>query len=1498
MIRHRSSVSSTARHALAAVAVAVALTSPSVVAMRSQLEFAACAVNHAPQYFCCEYGEEKELFTRFNRPSGPEYDQFYQDGWKIPRQVNFPDAFYAPDSPSFNYHDPSQVCRVQRVFNKATKTTTDTLQCGPATSIANDHGGSIVTNDSLPADSQDAEVFWKSRTSARNSNASFPIGASCRSLMLPNGKVDEAARAACVPPMYASQFRFNTYTEAPLVAVYVLYGALMALLVLWVPVRGWLGVLRRSGASHMTHNSLSASPVLIKAPGYHVPGYKHDPNRSMDENSGGLAMPMLTRRNTDVELRAAADAIEQTGYRDSLLGKCVLVYLLTLTLLLFPIMIILILDSNYHFQPALFDPVNVLIIAYILVWLITTVWLSLFVFSYEKLRNYFRVHEPLSHCQYVTMFNPDASEILLTDRSGVSQFIAHVEQWLFPRSRQGYEETMTVETSADGHRYVEFQHLRYIYDELYGKFVPGSVPFPETYSQIREQLQHGLTSQEVKRRQAIVGTNALEVPMPTTATSIAKEVFHPFYIYELMCYYVWFFTGYYIVAVLNSVIIVCVLAFNIYAKRRLLANVLKMTRTQGGVAVHRDGVWQTIKVSQLVPGDLVRVVENWDLPCDLVLLKGNVLCDESSLTGESMPVQKFPIPTQSHELYDPEDQTGKKHTLFAGGRTLASANASRLLEQHDDLLAVVASTGAHTIRGQLVQSILYPAKVRFKYEEHLKACILFLLGYGVIAAVIAMRLLIGNAGLSNTLFAFVYGMFMLSAVLSPLIPVVLTVGNVNASKRLQARGIFCLNATRVSLSGKVRVFAFDKTGTITKEGLDMRGVVPVDTQRVGRPPKPQAMFGRERSDVANPDVSLLLKYALATCHAVGYLDDELVGNEVEVKMLEATQWRLVEELVVDANGRETVRSIVESPDRQHALEILKRFEFDHTRASMSVVVEEMHTRRRFVFCKGSYEKLQEICGAHTLPLDYSQCAERLAKDGCYVLGLGVKELPKAAISLDLEEALSLSYTSSIKTPATQQQQQQQHLDTMARDDMEKDLSLLGLLLFQNELKDDSADVIAKLKEGDIRVVMITGDNAMTGCYIARHSGMVRPGARVVLGEILVVNDHGARGLVWRDVDTMEIVPSRDVFDMAELSGKHAQHEHDRWELAVTGAAFNYLRKMGELPKLLFHIRIFSRMTPVEKADCVAEMMAAGAVTGMCGDGGNDCGALRIAHVGVALSDTEASVVSPFTSQRKSIVSVLDVVREGRCSLKTSFGNLKFLMMYGMIGCGLRMTMYANAVFLPEYSFMFCDGLVLVGMSYAISLAKPLRTLGKHRPTASLVGATTILSMLGQELIHVLFLYFGVGMLFDASWYCPFNPQNIDLVKWWLLQDTHLASTLFVIVAPQYIVTALSNGFGSRFHQPVHRNYVLVGYTVILLSMILYLAVGEPSAFTDRFRMASSTNVMGLPEIPMPASFRWKLVLLVACNMLAIVIYERVIVLGPVKRWLRSRFHRDVLQLRL
>jgi cation-transporting ATPase 13A3/4/5 len=84
--------------------------------------------------------------------------------------------------------------------------------------------------------------------------------------------------------------------------------------------------------------------------------------------------------------------------------------------------------------------------------------------------------------------------------------------------------------------------------------------------------------------------------------------------------------------------------------------------------------------------------------------------------------------------------------------------------------------------------------------------------------------------------------------------------------------------------------------------------------------------------------------------------------------------------------------------------------------------------------------------------------------------------------------------------------------------------------------------------------------------------------------------------------------------------------------------------------------VFARMRPEDKAALVAQLqcISAKALVGMCGDGANDCGALKTADVGISLSEAEASIAAPFTSKVQDISCVVKVLREGRAALTTSF----------------------------------------------------------------------------------------------------------------------------------------------------------------------------------------------------------------------------------------------------
>jgi len=96
-----------------------------------------------------------------------------------------------------------------------------------------------------------------------------------------------------------------------------------------------------------------------------------------------------------------------------------------------------------------------------------------------------------------------------------------------------------------------------------------------------------------------------------------------------------------------------------------------------------------------------------------------------------------------------------------------------------------AFVGMATSRGQLMSSIIFPAPMVFKYDEELPIVIALMVLYAVPCAVCTIAFQYHNGSYSQWVTKFVYCMGVVNQCLNPLLPVVLTVGDVQAVRRLK-----------------------------------------------------------------------------------------------------------------------------------------------------------------------------------------------------------------------------------------------------------------------------------------------------------------------------------------------------------------------------------------------------------------------------------------------------------------------------------------------------------------------------------------------------------------------------------------------------------------------------------------------------------------------------------------------------------------------------------------
>ncbi|XP_067398921.1 polyamine-transporting ATPase 13A3 isoform X3 [Emydura macquarii macquarii] len=1014
-------------------------------------------------------------------------------------------------------------------------------------------------------------------------------------------------------------------------------------------------------------------------------------------------------------------------------------------------------------------------------------------------------------------------------------------------------------------RYFTHHSVKYFWKDALQSFdFLGGLDESTSCSSIHNEHSTGLTKRMQDYRKLFYGVNEIAVKVPSIFKLLIKEVLNPFYIFQLFSVILWVTDEYYYYALAIVIMSVISIVSSLYTIRKQYIMLHDMVAAHSIVRVSVSRANQEIEEilsTDLVPGDIMVIPSNGTImPCDAVLVSGTCIVNESMLTGESVPVTKTNLPNPAEdpkamgdEIYSPE--VHKRHTLFCGTNVIQTRFYTGELVK-----AIVVRTGFSTSKGQLVRSILYPKPTDFKLYRDAYMFLLFL----VVVAGVGFLYTVVNSILNEVPahIIIIESLDIITITVPPALPAAMTAGIVYAQRRLKKIGIFCISPQRINICGQLNLVCFDKTGTLTEDGLDLWGIQRVENAHFLLP---------EERACSESLVKSQFVACMATCHSLTKIEGVLSGDPLDLKMFEAIGWILEEATEEETALHNRIMPTVVRPSKQllpeskpatnqemasYEIGIVRQFPFSSALQRMCVIARVLGEKRMDAFMKGAPEVIASLCKQETVPVDFETVLEDYTKQGFRVIALAHRKL---------ESKLTWHKVQNIN-----------------RDAIESNMDFMGLIIMQNKLKQETPAVLEDLHKANIRTVMITGDNMLTAISVARDCGMILPQDKVIIAEALPPKDGQVARINWHYADTRtKCTNSSPAINSQDIPIKLVHESLEdlqltKYHFAMNGKSFAVILEHFQdfVPKLVLHGTVFARMAPDQKTQLVEALQNVDYYVGMCGDGANDCGALKKAHGGISLSELEASVASPFTSRTPSISCVPNLIREGRAALITSFCVFKFMALYSIIQYFSVTLLYSILSNLGDFQFLFIDLAIILVVVFTMSLNPAWKELVAQRPPSGLISGQLLCSVLSQIITCLGFQTIGFIWVKQQPWYEPWTTHsdacNLSTVtntnssqhENETLHDEHNIknyenTTVFFISCFQYLIVAIVFSKGKPFRQPCYKNVLFV-ISVIVLYIFTFFIMMYPVESIDR--------CLELVCVP----YQWRITILVIVIINAIV----------------------------
>ena len=655
----------------------------------------------------------------------------------------------------------------------------------------------------------------------------------------------------------------------------------------------------------------------------------------------------------------------------------------------------------------------------------------------------------------------------------------------------------------------------------------------------------GLSEEEVQRRREEFGDNSLQAAEPISAWKIFFRQFQDLMVLILVAatgiaLLSWMLDGAHGLPadalIIGAIIIFnAVLGFAQEFKAEKTVQALQRSTTARAKVV-RAGEAHLVERVELVPGDVVILGEGDRIPADLILVEASALqVNESMLTGEAEVVHKRvgPVPD--------ETPLGDRKCQAFSGTTVTGGTAR----------GVVVGTGSRSELGSIAASLATTQSEPTPLELRLAR-----LGSQIGWGVLALSVVVGGTVLALEpewdlpTFARVlmFSVALAVAAVPEGLPAVLTISLSAGARRLAREKAVARRMSAVETLGSVSVIVTDKTGTLTHNQMTVESVF-YDGREHGVSGSGYAAEGAIAEGSLEGTLRALLQVGVLANHGDLEVREgrrEAIGDPVDAALLV-----LAEKGGLDWHAERRRPPQAEVP-------------FSSERARVSSL------REGTLYVKGS---LQEVGRRSKWALLEGQRVE-LTEDRLAEF--------QAAEARYAEQALR-TLALAVRPETTPGEP----------DEMERDLTLVGLVAMGDPVRKEVAPAVAQCRKAGVRVIMLTGDHPQTALAVGRAIGLTAE--RAVTGPELAKMDEAER---------VRAVATQDVF---------------------------------------------ARVSPQTKLALVAELLRQDEVVAMTGDGVNDAPALRKVHVGIAMGSGTAVAIeaSDMVLLDDNFATIVTALRGGR-----------------------------------------------------------------------------------------------------------------------------------------------------------------------------------------------------------------------------------------------------------